>query len=130
MSQINVGSLPFYLVQGLMVPEEGPRAVPLLLDFSAAGEYDINLQNVQSRNFISLVQALYLDNSAGGTPLTVNLPNTGQNIIIAPNRQGYRMVLCPNPAMLRFISASGVIVPVFILNFPVTNADWPCNTGA
>lgn len=121
---LNASNLQFSTVKGLAVPAEGPRAVPLTLDFSAAAQYTLNLQNTQARDYISMVQAVYLDNSANASPLTVTFPASGQSITIAPNRQGYFSVLCPNPAQLVFSSAGTVLCTAILLNFPVTDADW------
>lgn len=130
MANINANQLAFYAVQCLTVPAEGPRAIPLALDFSSAGTYSLNLQNFEARNFISQIQSMYLDNSANTASLTVSFPGTNQQITIAPNRQGYFMVACPNPASITFSSAGGVLVNVQLYNFPQTNNDWPCITGA
>ena len=95
-------SLAYFTVNGQMLPAEGPRAVPLALDFSLTGEYDLNLQNIVSRGYISMIQAVFLDNSANASSLTIAFPGSSQEITIAPNRQGYFAVLCPNPPALIF----------------------------
>jgi hypothetical protein len=78
-----------------------------------------------------MIQGIFLDNSANGTTLAVSFEGAGQVIKIAPNRQGYRIVLCPNPVnQITFTSTGGVAVSVNLLNFPVTNSDWPAITGA
>lgn len=130
MIRVNQQALSFFDVNGQMVPCEGPRAVPIDLDFTTDTECTLLLQNMQSRNFISMIQAVYIDNSGNTAPMSVRFPSTGQNITIAPNRQGYFIVLCPNPPQINFVSTGGVAVRVLLLNFPVTNSDWPCVTGA
>ena len=127
---INQQALSFFTVNGQQVPAEGPRVVPVLLDFSIVTEYDLNIQNMQARNFISMVQSVFLDNSAGNTPFTVAIPGSGQKIIQSPGRQGYYQVLMPNPAQIVFSSQSGSVLRAFLLNFPSTNSDWPTFTGA
>lgn len=127
---LNANLLTFYATLNLVVPEEGPKACPVGLDFSNATEIDLDLSNFIERKYISLVQALFLDNSTGGTPLVVTCPNIVQSIQIAPNRQGYFMFLCPNPAKLVFTSQAGVLLKAQLLNFPVVNHDWPTITGA
>ncbi len=120
----------YFSVQGLQVPPEGPKAIPLILDFSITNEYDLNLQNMVQRNFISQVQALWVDNSANADSLTINFPGL-QSVIIGGGRQGYVNVLCPNPPVMSFVSAGGVISKIVLLNYPVTNATWTVgnNTG-
>lgn len=128
---VNVKQLAALQVAGLLAAPEGPKAVPVLLDFSQTNQYNVDLSNYMARTFITMVQALYLDNSGNNAPLIVNIGNGGQLIQIAPNRQGYFMILCPNPVnYLSFSSQGGVIVNAYLLNFPVATHDWPCVTGA
>lgn len=127
---VNQQQAGFYSVNGQQVPPEGPRAVPLVLDFSLTTEYDLNLQNMESRNFITMIQSMFIDNSQSQVPFMVSFPNTGQTIQVAPNRQGYFQVLCPNPASMSFLSNGGAVVKVQLLNFPVSQHEWPCITGA
>lgn len=124
MSNINANSLRQFSVNGQMVPPEGSRAVPLTLDFSLATQYTLDLQNFVARNLISMVQAMYVDNSANSSPLTINMPNSGQTIVFPPNAQGYLSILAPNPASFSFSSGGGVVAQVTLLNYPVTNCVW------
>ena len=130
MSIIDTKTLSFYQVQNLMVPNEGPKAVPLVLDFSQQPQYDLNLQNIESRNFISQIQSVFIDNRNNAQPVTITFDGSNQTIQCAPNRQGYFIVLCPNPASMHFVSTGLVKVSFQLLNFPVTNANWPSVTGA
>lgn len=124
MPNIDPQSIRQFSVNGQMVPEEGSRAVPLTLDFSVTGVYSLDLYNFIARNLISMVQAIFVDNSLSAAPLLINMPNSGQNIIVPPNAQAYLSVLAPNPAKFNFISSGGVVVPVTLLNYPVTNCVW------
>jgi len=116
-------------VQAQTVPLEGPRAIPLRLDFSVAAEFSLNMQNIQSRGFMSMVQAMWVDNSQGVTVLEINFPNTGQTIQIPIGGQGYVNVLCPNPATMSFSSTGTQVCVVHLLNYPVTNAIWFFENG-
>lgn len=127
---INTANLSYYSVQNLQIPAEGPKAIPLTLDFSVAASYTLNLQNVEARTYISQVQSVYLDNSDNTASLTVSMPGTNQKITITPNRQGYFNVSCPNPVVMVFTSQGGVVVQVQLFNFPQINHDWPTITGA
>lgn len=129
---LNQQASQFFTLQNMEVAPEGPRCIPFTLDFGVNPDgYELDLQNVISRNFVSQIQAIFIDNSANGVAFQVNNPNTGQTIITAPNRQSYKVLLCPNPAKLFFYSAgSANVVKIQLLNFPVTNSDWPAITGA
>jgi len=107
-----------------MVPPEGSRAVPLTLDFTNQAAYTLDLQNFIARNLISMVQAVFVDNSANASPLSIVMQNSGQTIVIPPNAQAYMSVLAPNPAYFNFLTQGGVVVNVTLLNYPVTNCVW------
>ncbi len=124
MININPKSIPFFTVTNLEVPCEGPRCLPLRLDFSLDVEYQINLQNTEALKQFSMVQSLFIDNSGNGNSLTISNPLTGQSITTGANKQAYKNVLCPNPAQLNFLSNGGVVCKVHLLNFPVTNCEW------
>lgn len=126
MSFIDTNGLSFYRVQNLSCAPEGPRAVPLNLDFSLTDTYELDLQNVQARVLITEVQAIYWDNRASSTPLIVRLPTTDQTLEFEAGTMGYMSVLCADPAKLVFTSSGSAIVKVKLLNFPVVNVIWPC----
>lgn len=122
---VDQSQLRFLSVAAATIPNEGPRAVGINLDFSLTTEFDLNMQNVQARDFISMIQSMFIDNKASGAPLTVAFPNTGQSITLAPGWQGYLSVLCPNPAIINFLSEGGVTCRVLLLNYPVASFAWP-----
>lgn len=121
---INYEALRQFSVNGQMVPPEGSRAVPLTLDFTNVVTYILDLQNFIARNLISMVQAVFVDNSNNASPLEITMQNSGQTIIIPSGSQAYMSVLCPNPAYFNFSTQGGVIVNVTLLNYPVTNCVW------
>lgn len=123
-SQINPSQLSFYSVQNLQVPCEGPRSIPIVLDFSKNPSYQVNLQHTSALQYVSLVQGLYIDNSANTSALQILMVVSGQVISIGAGKQGYLGILCPNPPNIVFSSAGGVAINVHILNFPVTNQVW------
>ncbi len=106
------------------VPCQGPRTCPLTLDFGIDTDLEFTAQNFVQRGFLEMIQGVYVDNSNNSQPMTVTCPDTRQSITWAPGRQGYKVVLCPNPPTLQFHSTGGVRVNIQILNFPVTNSDW------
>ena len=125
-SQLNVQS-----VNAQMIPDEGAKSIAVGLDFSTQTSYTLDLSNFIQRNRISLIQGLFMDNSAGSTTLEVSFPSTRsehQNGTQSP-RVPYRAV--PEPSQRYFVHFNvGSSLTVILLNFPVTNADWPTITGA
>ncbi len=124
MISINTKSQRYYDVACLKVPCEGPRCLPLTLDFSVDPAFSINLQNTQALIKFSMVQAVFIDNSNNGNSIIVSNPFTDQSLIVPANSQAYLNILCPTPAQINFQSQGGVVVKVELLNYPVTNYVW------
>ena len=114
-----------------LVPAEGPKAVPLPLDFTVQQSYLIDLQNAQARGFIKNVQTLFIDNSQNAGALTVVVNQSNQVIICAPLAQGYFPVLAPNPVKLTISCPSGgPNTTVYLLNVPLPAAMWSVASGS
>lgn len=123
---INPASLNFSQPSNQQVPDEGPKAIPLLLDFSGSvGNYTLDFLVQQQQGFFSMLQTIYVDNSQGTNDVTITLNISNQKIVAKAGTQGYYSVLCPNPIRLTFSSAiNGVIVPVFLINVPISGMVW------
>ena len=125
MANLDQTALQYQPVNNQEVPQEGPKAIPLKLDFSKATEYDLDLQNLQERGFIAMVQTIYIDNSAAASPTSAVFNTTNQNVTAAPATQGYYSVLCPNPPRMKFLNTSGADqVVVFLINVPIAGVVW------
>lgn len=109
----------------LMVGKKGPLAVRLIMDFTQTNEYDLDLQNTQATAQFDLCQTIYVDNSAGGAPLSVVFPDNGQTIVVKAGTQGYYNVMCPNPIRIQFLCSGGQIITVFLINIAIPGAVWP-----
>lgn len=116
--------LAVYTTQNLLVPSEGPRAIPLLLDFSLSESYSLNLQNSQELFRVTMIQGIFIDNAKSATNVLVSCPVTGQVIVVAPGHQAYKTLFCPYPSQINFFSASGIVLKFQLTNFPVVNDDW------
>ena len=124
---LNNQQLNYQPVNNQEVPGEGPKAIPLLLDFTGSTtEWDLDLTNQQQQDRISMVQSLYIDLSKAANDLIVVFPISGQSIRAKAATQGYYTVLCPTPIRINFQSsgAGGVLVPVFLMNVPVSGVVW------
>jgi hypothetical protein len=128
MSAINSNALTGVPINNQIIPDEGPKAVPLLLDFSGSViEYDLSLLLQQQSVFISMVQTIYIDLSGASHDLSVTV-GTGvlsQVVKAKAGTQGYYQVLCPNPPQMKFVaSALGDVVTVFLVNVPIPGSVW------
>ena len=115
---------PTVLERTLGIPDGGPRCLPLSIDFAATPEWILDYGNMQQRNFLNMVQSVWVDNSANAAILSITVPGTNQVLQVPPNAQGYFPLLVPNPLKLVFDSTGGVLVQVILLNFPVAGFVW------
>lgn len=104
-------------------PCEGPKAVPVSLDFSTAPAFDVDLKLLMLQNKISNVQSLFIDNASNTAQLVLTMSVQNQRIIIPPGAQAYITVLL-NQAEFTVSTTSTALVNIFAQNFPVTNAVW------
>lgn len=108
------------------VPCEGAKTLPLSLDLATFAEVDIDLSQLVDNAQMSMVQTLFIDNSANAAALLVIVDPNGvnQSIVANPNTQGYYPILLPNPALLQFLSQGGVVVRVQLINVPIAGVVW------
>ena len=121
-----------FAIIGLMnnkFPCNGPRAVPQVFDFSTGSgnaSQSVNLAALVQSGQIYDIQSLYIDNADNAASLIVTGGALNQRIKIPPNAQAYLAMLLDQQPVLNFSTtlATGLVVPVYFLNFPVTNAVW------
>lgn len=121
---INSQGLQNCAVTNQLAPPEGPKAVPVSLDFSSNPSYTLDYGNNQQLAQFSILQSIFIDNSANGSSITIIVNGTGQRIVCPATSQGYFAILCQSPINLTFSSAGNVPVPCYLLNFPLATAVW------
>jgi hypothetical protein len=126
MSLVDYNSLQVSDIKNQIIPGEGPRGIPVQLDFTNTGELDIDISQLQQRGFMSMVQTVFVDMSNSPNPLTILVNGIGQRIVCKPNTQGYYTVLVPNPVRLQITCIQGSpIIPIVLCNVPIAGAVWP-----
>lgn len=103
----------------LGMPLEGPKCIPITLDFSVTTTYNLDYSNMTRRGFLSMLQTVYVDNFASDEILTITVPSVNQVMKIPAGVQGYFPILCPTPIKLQFQSDGGETCQVILLNFPI-----------
>lgn len=103
-------------------PSEGPRAMEIRVDFTAANQsVVIDLTIEQQQKQISQVQGLWINNSDGPN-LVLVCEVTNQVVNIAAGVQGYVQLLSQNPPRFRLSSDAIASVTLHFLNFPVIHS--------
>ncbi len=122
---VDQNQLQVLQVKNQLPPVEGPKAIPVRLDFTASGDYLIELELLQQRAFISQIQCLYVDAFNLAVDLTITVSNSLQTIVCKKGTQGYYPVLVTNPPQFICSSQSGnAIATVILLNIPIPGCVW------
>lgn len=112
-------------------PKEKPKALAVNLDFTQAAVIPIDLTIAEQEGRFRFVQAVYIDNSANPSPLSLTVSMTQQTVTMPAASQGYLPLLCPNPAKLiaslATVGVGNTSTIIQFLNFPVPAAVWSTN---
>lgn len=114
-------------VQNQSLPTDGPKAIPLILDWSTEDEYRLTFGNEQDRGFFSICQSVFIDNSQASSAFELAIEGTLQVLRVPQAAQAYLPVLAPNPLNLvfrRVDGSSNEFTKIMLLNFPVAPAVW------
>lgn len=109
-------------------PREGPKALAIVLDFTLAASYFIDLTLQVQQGIIQTIQTLFVDASQSQNEITFQMAETGQTIIIPNNCQVYMPVLMGSPPRFTAsatLSVNTGIIPVQLLNFALPGLIWP-----
>lgn len=125
MSILNAAGLGVQQPMNQQLPAEGPKAIQLILDFSTAASFDLDLSQQQKEGFFSMLQTLFIDTSLAPGATTITINGTGQVIKPTHSAQGYYNVLAPNPVKMSIANASGAdLVKIQLINVPVPGHVW------
>lgn len=118
------------LVYAGFVPCNGPKSVPIPLDFSTGGPtFEIDLTNINQQGDFEAIQTIYLDNSANPFSASILCRNTNQLVIIPAGAQAYMPLLQPNPPDIQITSQGTAKVGVQLLNFYLPPCVWGANSA-
>jgi hypothetical protein len=124
--QIDNMHLNYQVPESQLIPQEGPKSIPLYLDFSGGiGEYVIDMLYAIEQKFVSMIQTIFIDMSNATTNLTITIRGTGQKIVAKPNTQGYYPVLVPNPPNFTFDkNANTEQIYINLINVAIPGVVW------
>ena len=119
-------SLPFNLagirVGNATIPKEGPKAIPVALDFTAQSSYTIDVSSLYAQGVLSIIQVIYVDAADGTGDFIFNISGTAQRLKIQAGSQGYYPVLSPANGLIT-VSGAGV-GQIFLINVPMSVLTW------
>lgn len=120
----------FQPVFNAAVPKEGPKAIPLRLDFTAVETILVDLTQQQQAAKISFLQGAFIDNSQNLSSFSIRAGQSQQTITIPPQSQAFVPLLLPNPPQFLCSSLGSAIVTIVVLNIPMDIAVWSVNGEA
>lgn len=114
----------------MILPPEGPKVFPMLLDFTAKNIQETDFgPYIGEGNEVSFIQSFFVDNSRNDENLLVTSQNINQTVVIPPRKMGYMMMfISPNNGFLTWqtVQAGNLTVPITVSNTPVTPYLWDC----
>lgn len=132
MSEVKAYGLPMAIMQALLnkSPKEGPRYVPMALDFATVTAWSVDLTPYVQGGQLSAIQSFFIDNSQNTAPITIAMGiGGGQTIQLNAGQQGWvSCLLNNNPQFV--IASTGTAATVFACNFQMFNAVWDANSNA
>lgn len=110
-------------------PVEGSRSIRAFIDVSAAVT-TVDLGLLLNEEILSNVQAIFIDNSDGLNPVTIESSLTKHRIIIPGGWQYVGPFLFANDQKMEATRADAGTLRVFLFNMPHPVAAWPATNAA
>lgn len=112
------------------LPTEGPRTIPVLVNFDNGATQTIDISQLVAQKKISMVQSLYVDNSDNSASVSIAISGSGQTLVVPPESEAYFPVLAPVPCVFTLESDSTSQIFVGLNNFPTPAFVWNVQSQA
>lgn len=103
---------------------ENPRTIRAWVTVEAALTFQLNLENQVSREILSNIQSLYIDNSDGANPVQIVAGKTRQNLTIPQGCQAYLPFLFGDDFIIEITRADAGRIPLWFVNMPMPAIVW------
>ena len=107
-----------------VVPPEGPKSLPVTLDFTTTNTVLVDLTLTTAQGLISTVQSLFVDNSGNAGELSVSSSATQQTLKVPAGAAGWFTIVATNRPKITFTTPVGPVVSTILLNVPVSQSVW------
>lgn len=106
-------------INNALVPKEGPKTIPVLVDLRTASSALVDLTQQQMTQKISFIQTIFVDNSLNTESVSIQADTTNQILRVPAGVQAYLPILSPIPPRFIIATTGAVIVPIQFLNIPM-----------
>lgn len=113
--------------QFLTDPEEGRKAIPIVLDFTNIGVVTGDLEQEMTSGNFSNVQTVWVDNSLNAAPLLLinqQFGTLGHTVQVQAFEQGYFPFPCEGPLYYVAQTAQGIKISIEFLNHAMPYVQW------
>jgi hypothetical protein len=108
-------------------PKEGPKACPLVYDFTAASSYRTDFTQFFQNTQMSQVVTIFIDNLVNTSTTSISFDSTFEKIVAPAQSQGYYTVLTTQLAKATIASAGAFVVTIIYVNVFVAPCVWYSN---
>lgn len=110
----------------MVLPPEGPKMFPNTLSFEDVNERVLDFLLPIQQQFVSFLQAAYIDNSKNANVLHIITDQVQQDVPFPAMSAGYIPLFISDSAIITFrtIQANNLTVQVIMTNVPVTPYIW------
>jgi hypothetical protein len=113
-----------------VVPPEGPKSAPVVLDFTNTNSVTVDFTITTSQGKLSTVQMIYVDNSLNDAPVNFNVQGTSQNVTVPAGAQGWFPIVATNRPKFVCTTDGHLVITTLFLNVPVAQGYWfPAGNG-
>lgn len=120
---VGVGDLPSK-VYNPMVPTEGPKIIPIVVDLTVANIALVDLSQQQSQGKISFLQTIYIDNADNAQPAIIQSQMNRVRYVIPAGAEAILPFFVANPPKFTVQTAGAIRLPVYVLNVPINPCVW------
>lgn len=112
-----------------LFPKEGPKSIPVTLNFANQQSFNVDLTLLQQRGFIKTIQSVWVDNSQNASALSIQVAGSNQTVKIPGNSQGCLPIFVPASAQFVISCAGGQNATIYFTNVPLPAAVWSATSG-
>lgn len=106
------------------VPNDGPRTIPVPVDFATASVWSLDLSLQTKLKIVGFLQTVFVDNKDSDEPLYIRTDTVRQVICIPGRSQAYVPLLMTDSPSLELESASGLRMLLHFMNTPMPLHVW------
>jgi len=107
-----------------LVPKEGPKVLPVRVDFSVENSYRLDLTQQTQLAIVAFIQCVFVDNASNPEPLYLQTETSLQRVVIPARSQAFVPLLAVKPPVVLLESAGGVAISLHFLNVPMPLHIW------